>query len=276
MLKLRVITALALLPIVLGAVFGLSREPFALVAGVFFLIGGWEWSAMIERFSTGARLLWCVSLAILMVAAEVFRPPWLLNVLPLWWLLALLAVIGYPRNGGLWFRPAILVPVGWLVLLPSWMAMVQLQDHGALGLKGPWALLFVLVWVWAADTGAYFAGRAFGRHKLASRVSPGKTVEGLVGGVILALVVVVAVFASGWLGPGIVLPSLMVVALLTVLASVLGDLFESMIKRQRGIKDSGTVLPGHGGMLDRIDSVTAALPVVLAGLNWFGLPGGSL
>lgn len=275
MLKLRVLTALALLPIVLIAVFGLGREPFAVVAGIFFLIGGWEWSAMIGRFSRAGRLCWCASLALLMVLAELFQPPWLLNALPLWWLLALAAVIGYPRNAGLWFRPALLVPVGWLLLVPAWMAMVQLQDHGALGLSGPWALLFVLVWVWAADTGAYFAGRRFGRHKLAPKVSPGKTVEGLVGGVILALLVVAVVFAGGWLGPDVVLPSLMIVALLTVLASVLGDLFESMVKRQRGIKDSGTVLPGHGGMLDRIDSVTAALPIVIAGLSWFGLPGGS-
>ncbi len=275
MLKLRVLTALALLPIVLVAVFGLGREPFALVAGIFFLIGGWEWSAMIGRFSRAGRLCWCASLALLMVLAEWFQPPWLLNALPLWWLLALVAVVGYPRNAELWFRPALLVPVGWLLLVPAWMAMVQLQDHGALGLSGPWALLFVLVWVWAADTGAYFAGRQFGRHKLAPKVSPGKTVEGLVGGVILALLVVAVVFAGGWLGSDVILPSLMIVALLTVLASVLGDLFESMVKRQRGIKDSGTVLPGHGGMLDRIDSITAALPVVIAGLSWFGLPGGS-
>ena len=273
MLKLRVITALALLPVVLGAVFGLERGPFALVAGAFFLIGGWEWSAMMARFSTAARLLWCLSLALLMLGAEVFRPAWVLNTLPLWWLLALVAVLGYPRTAAHWFRPAVLVPVGWLLLVPAWMAGEELQANGALGLAGPWALLFVLVWVWAADTGAYFAGRAFGRRKLAPAVSPGKTVEGLLGGVALALVVVAAVFYTGWLDAS--LPELMVVALLTVLASVLGDLFESMAKRQRGIKDSGTVLPGHGGMLDRIDSVTAALPVALAGLNWFALPGGT-
>lgn len=274
MLKLRVITALVLLPVVLGAVFGLTRGPFALVAGVFFLIAGWEWSGMIRALSAPVRLLWCASLALLMVLAELARPSWLLDVLPFWWLLALVAVLAYPRSAALWFRPAVMVPVGWLLLVPSWMAVVVLQDRGALGLAGPWALLFVLVWVWAADTGAYFTGRAFGRRKLAPAVSPGKTWEGLLGGAVLALVVVALVYASGWLEATLV--PLMAVALLTVLASVLGDLFESMVKRQRGFKDSGTVLPGHGGMLDRIDSVTAALPVALTGLHWFALPGGSL
>ena len=156
----------------------------------------------------------------------------------------------------------------------SWGAVVQLQAAGALGLAGPYALLFILLWVWAADTGAYFAGRAMGKHKLAPLVSPGKTIEGLIGGVVLALLVVAGVFAAGLLEANLV--PLMAVALMTVLASALGDLFESMVKRQRGFKDSGTILPGHGGMLDRIDSVTAAMPIALAGFNWFGLPGGSL
>ncbi|MHA7872518.1 MAG: rod shape-determining protein RodA [Hyphococcus sp.] len=122
MLKLRVITALALLPVVLGAVFGLERGPFALVAGAFFLIGGWEWSAMMARFSTAARLLWCLSLALLMLGAETFRPAWVLNTLPLWWLLALVAVpfIGeinmgarrWIEFGGLQFQPSEAMKIG--------------------------------------------------------------------------------------------------------------------------------------------------------------------
>lgn len=229
---------------------------------------------MMGKLSMVVRIFWLILLAVAMLGAEIYRPAWLLNAIPLWWLLALILVVGYPNNARLWYRPALMALVGLLLLVPSWAAIVQLQDKGALGLAGPWSLLFILLWVWAADTGAYFAGRAFGKHKLAPLVSPGKTIEGLVGGVALALVVVAAVFASGLLQAS--LPPLMLVALLTVLASALGDLFESMVKRQRGIKDSGNILPGHGGMLDRIDSVTAALPIALAGFNWFVLPGGSL
>jgi phosphatidate cytidylyltransferase len=274
MLKLRVITALILLPIVLGAVFGLDRLPFALVAGVFFVLAGWEWAAMMGKVSAAARSAWVIGLGVVMALAEIYRPAWLLNAIPVWWLLALVLVIGYPGNARAWYRPALMALVGLLLLVPSWAAIVHLQDVGALGLAGPWALMFILLWVWAADTGAYFAGRAFGKHKLAPLVSPGKTIEGLAGGVALALAVVAGVYAAGLLEANL-LP-LMIVALLTVLASALGDLFESMVKRERGFKDSGTILPGHGGMLDRIDSVTAAMPIALAGFNWFSLPGGSL
>ena len=272
MLKLRVITALVLLPIVLGAMFGLERLPFALVAGAFFLAGGWEWSAMMKAPGLALRLLWCAGLLVLMAAAETWRPDWLLTLLPAWWLLALVMVARYPAAASAWYRAPWLWLLGYLLLVPSWAAVVQLQDTGALGLAGPWALLFVLVWVWAADTGAYFAGRAFGRHKLAPSVSPGKTIEGLVGGLLLALAV--ALLVAWWAPVAGHRGALLLVAAVTVLASVLGDLFESMVKRQAGIKDSGRMLPGHGGMLDRIDSVTAALPVALMALSVTGLPGG--
>ena len=257
MLKLRVITALVLLPIVLGAVFGLDRLPFALVAGVFFLMAGWEWAAMMGTVSAAVRSGWVIGLGVVMALAEIYRPAWLLNAIPVWWLLALVLVIGYPGNARVWYRPVLMALVGLLLLVPSWAAIVQLQDEGALGLAGPWALMFILLWVWAADTGAYFAGRGWPWLAVA-----------------LALAVVAGVYAAGLLEANL-LP-LMIVALMTVLASALGDLFESMVKRERGFKDSGTILPGHGGMLDRIDSVTAAMPIALAGFNWFSLPGGSL
>jgi len=272
MLKLRIITALVLLPIVLGALFLLERQGFALIAGVFFLAAGWEWSAMAGRPPLLVRVAWLLVLAALMVAAEYWRPLWLLTWLPLMWFGALALVLSYPNSARFWRKPWQLLVIGLFLLVPPWAAMVQLQAEGALGLPGAWALLFILLWVWAADTGAYFAGRAFGKHKLAAKVSPGKTREGLLGGVVLALVVVALVAYFGPLSGDRLL--LMCAALLTVLASALGDLFESMVKREAGVKDSGTLLPGHGGMLDRIDSITAALPVALMALSLLGLPGG--
>lgn len=272
MLRLRVITALVLLPIVLGAVFFLDRSWFAPVAGVFFVAGGWEWSAIQSR-SPVLRLAWLLGLVVLMGLVEYERPDFVLTWLPLLWLPVLTLVVVYPRRAHLWSPTPVMMLLGWWLLVTAWTAVVEIQSRGALGLTGPMALMFVLIWVWAADIGAYFAGRAWGRHKLAPSVSPGKTLEGLAGGLVLALVLVLAV---AWWVP--VVPgqrgALVAVATLTVLASALGDLFESMIKRHHGIKDSGRLLPGHGGMLDRIDSVTAALPVMMAMLAWFGLPGG--
>lgn len=272
MLKKRIATALVLLPIVVGSVFYLEREVFACVAGAFFLVAGWEWAGMMRSVTTPLRVLWCVLLLAAMVLSELYRPVWLLTWLPTWWLLALALVVAYPRAAVVWHRLPVQAVIGLLLLVPSWQAVVQIQEQGALGLAGAWALMFILLWVWAADTGAYFAGRALGRHKLAPAVSPGKTIEGLLGGVALALTVVGLVT---WLVPiSGDRYAILAVAVVTVLASVLGDLFESMVKRQAGIKDSGTILPGHGGMLDRIDSVTAALPVALAGFSWASLPGG--
>lgn len=273
MLKLRIITALVLFAIVLGALFGLERTGFAIVAAVFFLAAGWEWSGMMGRLSLPLRLLWLASLALLLFVCEYFQPGWL-HWLALWWLPALLLVLAYPKAASAWYQPLLLALVGWLLLVPSFAAVVALKAEGAFGLSGPLALLFILFWVWAADTGAYFSGRAFGKHKLAPDVSPGKTIEGLAGGVLLALLVALLVF---WLaGLDATLGKLLLMVLVTVLASALGDLFESMVKRRAGIKDSGKMLPGHGGMLDRIDSITAALPVAAALLVWLGLPGGSL
>lgn len=268
MLRYRVITALILFAIVLGALFGLERTGFALVAGVFFLAAGWEWSGMIGRLTTPLRVVWLLVLAALLVASEYVSPSWM-HWLALWWLPALAMVVTYPKTASVWYRPTLMAVFGWLLLVPSFFAVVALKSTGAFGLTGPFALLFVLLWVFAADTGAYFSGRAFGKHKLAVQVSPGKTWEGLVGGLLLALAVIGVAL---WLTPVTASAGkLIAAAVIVILSSVLGDLFESMVKRKVGIKDSGTMLPGHGGMLDRIDSVTAALPVALALIIWLDL-----
>jgi phosphatidate cytidylyltransferase len=165
-------------------------------------------------------------------------------------------VQGYPSSAVLWGSSAVRLLMGLFVLLPAWLALSWLAAQDG----GHWLVMVVILTVVCADIGAYFSGRALGRHKLAAEVSPGKTWEGFFGGVITVLVVISIVIAFSpsqrhlWL-------EWTIVEVAAVLAAVLGDLLESMVKRHRGVKDSGRILPGHGGVLDRIDSLTAALPV---------------
>jgi len=151
--------------------------------------------------------------------------------------------------------------MGLWVLLPTWVGFSVLRESGA-----AW-LLFVLLLVWGADIGAYFVGRALGRHKLAPRVSPGKTWEGVAGGLMVTALLAI-VFAS-WQSLGVAGGLMLMLATAVVtLVSVLGDLLESMLKRHRGIKDSSQLLPGHGGVLDRVDSLTAAVPLFALLSGW--------
>lgn len=263
MLRTRILTALVLLPLVIWTIFGASDwRAFAGFAALIVVAGAWEWTNLMGWRSSLARLAY----VLLLVGGlwMVWQPPvmawrsYLYLTSAFWWLVALRMVVGYPANAVLWARTAILAPVGLILLLPAWMGLADLQR------QSPWWLMYVFLLVWGADTGAYFAGRAFGKHKLAPEVSPGKTLEGLAGGIVLTGAVMVSVGIYRHL-TGERLLAFIALSLLTVMASVLGDLFESMAKRQRGIKDSGIIFPGHGGALDRIDSLTAAAPVFMAG-----------
>lgn len=265
----RVVTALLLVPVVVWCVF-FAPDPsaFASFAGAIIIVGGWEWTRMMGWQSVWARAAYVLLLAILVVTARLPQlqelPPTLYVLSVGFWLLALRLVAGYPGNTALWARPVLLAPVGVVLLVPAWLGLTSL--HAA----SPWWLMFLFLLVWGADTGAYFTGRALGRHKLAPAVSPGKTIEGMLGGLLLALLIAVGVALYVDLS-GLRLFAFLGLAALTVLASVLGDLFESMVKRHAGMKDSGTIFPGHGGAMDRIDSLTAAAPVFA--LGWW-LAGG--
>lgn len=265
MIKQRILTALVLAVVVLGAVFLLPLNLFALGAGAVVVIGAREWGNL-AALSDVAQWLYALLVAavlLLLYQAPIDRiQPWVLSGALLFWLWASWLILRYPRGRGFHGRYQRLL-IGLAVLVPAWLALVGLKALPA----GPLALLMLLVLVWGADTGAFFAGKRYGRRKMIPTVSPGKTVEGLLGG--LATCVVVGVLA----GFGLELPPLQLVylvalSLLTCLAAVFGDLFESLFKRERGIKDSGALLPGHGGILDRIDSLTAAAPVFLLGLYW--------
>jgi phosphatidate cytidylyltransferase len=180
------------------------------------------------------------------------------------WVYALVRISRFAQHPEQGEGRAALLIYGVLALAPCWAALVLLHNSDP---SGPGIVLFLLVLVSAADTGAYFAGHRFGRRKLAPNVSPGKTVEGVWGG--LGAAALAALLGALVLRiQGLQLLPFLLLCLITVLASVLGDLFESMMKRQHGVKDSGQLLPGHGGLLDRIDSLTAAAPVFGLGMIW--------
>ncbi|HHW4682254.1 MAG TPA: phosphatidate cytidylyltransferase, partial [Xylella sp.] len=182
---------------------------------------------------------------------------------------------GFCANHERHFAKMLKLTTGTLAVIPAWCALVLLHSgdkHGSEfqeGIHGHMWLLTAQATVWAADSGAYFAGRLLGKHKLAPRISPNKTLEGGFGGMVAGLATASAFgLLNGVSTPQ--LPALLLVALVTILASVIGDLFESLLKRHAGVKDSGSMIPGHGGVLDRIDSTLAALPVFALGKDIFG------
>lgn len=264
MLKQRVITALILLPVVIWCVFFAPNVwAFRIFAAAIVGVAAWEWTAMMGWKVLPLRAGYALAV-LAALAALAFLPllpavhKLIYAVAVLFWLFAHRMVRAYPENTESWSAPALLLPLGFVLLVPAWLGLTSLHALSA------WWLMYLLILVWGADTGAYFAGRAFGKNKLAPSVSPGKTMEGFFGGLLLTMAIAVAVaFYRDLAGQRFF--AFMGLSLLTVLASVLGDLFESMVKRHAGIKDSGTIFPGHGGALDRIDSLTAAAPVFALG-----------
>lgn len=274
MLRLRVLTALILVPLVIWGVIALPPPWLAIVLGGVLAIGAWEWGPLAGLHSLPGRGVYVLFILILMVIADIAMAAanWVLAMIltlaVLWWLLAWRLIRVYPaiseRARGRLRRLLTGIPV----LVAPWVALVAL---GEIPGSGRSYLLFLILLMWVADSGAYFAGRRWGRRKLAPRVSPGKTWEGvggaLLGTVLIALIVGGVVFgmSAAYLG------SFVVLCLVTVVFSILGDLFESLFKRMAGVKDSGRLLPGHGGMLDRLDSLTGAAPVFMLGLILMGV-----
>jgi phosphatidate cytidylyltransferase len=263
MLRLRVITAVVLIAVLLAALMLLSPVWFDLVVLLVVAAGGWEWSAL-----AGVRLaplrIGFVSLLVLScgllptLAATGMQILLLLAVI--WWPLAFFCLVRQPHPVWVLNHAGALLAAGWLVLVPAWLALHVLQ-------RLPGDRLFNVLWciavVAAADIGAYFAGKTFGRRKLAPLVSPNKTWEGLVGGVVAtwAVMLLGARLQPGQFLDDSNLPIMTLATLLLAGYSVVGDLFESLLKRRQNLKDSGNLLPGHGGVMDRLDSLTAVLPL---------------
>lgn len=272
MLIQRLLAAIVLIPLVIICLFFLPLTAFVAVMVVIFALSAWEWTQFLRLTSRNNKVSFTCILTILAVAIYylstitdqilIFKS--VLYISLIWWIVALLLVISYPKTTTLWQNNVIKSLFACCTLIPFFIGMIQLRQihysydtyHGAF-----W-LLYVLILVWATDSGAYFAGRALGKHKLAPKVSPGKTLEGLIGGVSLSLIITVIVYASNYFA--VSFSHLVISSIVAILVSVLGDLTESMFKREANIKDSGHLIPGHGGILDRIDSLTAAIPVFAA------------
>lgn len=268
MLKTRVITALILTAALLAAIFGLPPYAWAAVTAGVAVLAGWEFARLAGLGSAGSVLYGagvlagCVGLGFLLPQSVVISWPdaerarlfgifgiaaafWL-TVVPLW------------LRGRWSMRSKLLsVPVGAILLLPTWLAMVQIRT------LDPWLLVACIALVSFADIAAYFSGRRFGKRKLAPLISPGKTWEGACGAVAVVTVYGLAVaLATGWAASPARIGFLVLFLPLLTFISIAGDLFESLLKRQSGFKDSSNLLPGHGGVLDRIDSLTSALPLL--------------
>jgi phosphatidate cytidylyltransferase len=264
-LKQRIITALVLVAVLLVVMLVLPPIATVWLVTVLVLVGAWEWAAFVGAGGNGARAIFTIGIALALVACLYFYTrsavfvPVVMTIAMAWWIVAFLWVCLAPAR----VHPVAAALAGVFSLVPCWLALVYVTFTTG---STHW-VLFTLALVWAADTGAFFAGRWLGRVPLAPRVSPKKTWEGVIGGVITSGLV--AWIGATWLHEYLAVREVwpFVATCVAVAAlSIVGDLTESLLKRAVGLKDSGSVFPGHGGMLDRIDSVTAAAPALVFAL----------
>ncbi len=274
-LKRRLLTAAVLIPTVIWCVLSLPTEIIAALFALIVLAGAWEWSRLIPLFSLWTRTIYVVLMLPVLwwfwrvgLGPETETAKTVLLVACGWWIFALAWVFN-PDTGS---RTGPLIGLGkglagMLTLIPAWLSLWVL--HGSVP-HGPLLVLCLFAVVWAADSAAFVAGSRWGRRRLAGKVSPSKTWAGVIGGLAAG---VIGGLLAGWLmgWSGMQLIQFGCICLVAVLFSVVGDLTESLLKRHRGLKDSGHLLPGHGGILDRIDSLTAAAPVFLLGVLWTDL-----
>jgi phosphatidate cytidylyltransferase len=268
MLRIRVLTATALGAALLFSLFALPTSWTVVVLAAIFTMAAWEWAGLGALRAPASKIAYAAAMAALLAAAWLWsaEPPHLLILLKgacVWWIIALMWLCVAPGV----HRPALALVCGVPVLVPAFVALARVLVAARGFARGPEMVLWMLLLVFAADIGAYFAGRTWGRHKLAPRVSPGKSWEGAVGG--FAAVALVAL--AGCLHFGLPVAAGVLFGCAVGISSVIGDLTESMFKRGAGLKDSGSLLPGHGGLLDRIDSVTAAAPLYALGLFGSGV-----
>lgn len=264
----RVLTALVLIPMMAAAVLYLPTPALAVFLGLITMFAAYEFSDLGGIGRRAGRWTYAVGVVLLLAALWPLLPHyylrWAIVVLAVWWCgIAAYVMLRQPQVSELVGRNFLLLLGAASWLAGCWAALLLLHR---LQTSGPPLVMSLLVMIWVADSGAYFVGRRFGRRKLAPLVSPGKTVEGFVGAMVGAMLCAVLIDRLD-LVPSASLGEWLALCLLTTLVSVAGDLWESLLKRRRGVKDSGTLLPGHGGVLDRVDSLLAAAPVYTVGVT---------
>lgn len=262
MFKHRVITAIILVPLILAMIWFLPMPWFAILMGAVVAWAGWEWSGLLGIERLGIRILYFIAVIVMLGVSYYLPLRLVLIITSLVWLWVFAAIVCYQKNlSPLGFQyPIVKAITGVLVLVSCWLSINVLRED----IGGPIWLLFGLFMIWMMDTGCYFSGKLWGKRPLLTRVSPNKTWEGFWGGLVITLLLsmIICLIVQVPFHRFLMITSL---SLVTVLFAVIGDLFESMLKRQVGVKDSGIGLPGHGGILDRIDSVLAALPIFTLG-----------
>lgn len=265
MLKQRIITAAILIPVTVLLVIYLPPFYFALITALVTFAAAWEWSALMQLPRTSQRVAYLALMYIFGYGVLFIPVIYLLSLAFVWWIVAALLVVSYPQGQHYWRHPIVRGVMGILVLIPCWGAINFIRNQH----EGLIILFYLFGLIWGADIAAYFAGKKWGKNKMLPAVSPGKSWQGFIAALIYG--VLYAVLFAWYADMSLrVLPWAILLSLVTVCFSVTGDLTESMIKRLVGVKDSGTILPGHGGLLDRIDSLTAAAPTFALGALLIG------
>jgi len=302
MLVQRILTAMVLATLVILAIFQLPSIYFSLFLALITLGGAWEWLSLTGVEKTSTRILFLFALILPMLGvtywtlflellSEALEWPelkdysdaleWLVIPPVLFWLLSMILIRhSAPQLLVMEFKPRTQALIGWMVLLAAWMFLGKLRSY-----YGSFMVLYFLILIWLADISAYFVGNKWGKDKLAPEISPGKTLQGMYGALASAVVSSVGFYFCGklvaedtgapqdeslWFLDELVSVDIAFLSILTVLLSIYGDLFFSLVKRRKGVKDSGKLLPGHGGILDRVDSIIAAAPFFYAGILLIG------
>ena len=274
MLKQRIITALILGSLIVFAIFKLPPQVMVIIFAIITLVGAWEWSVLVGADTVMKKVMYLLMIGACILIIEIFATSFhknmILFIASLWWAAVVIMLAFYRAE---WLSSSVLHRLlkysGFIVLVPAWLALVMLHE------RSPELLMFLLSIIWMADIAAYFTGKRFGKNKLAPKLSPGKSREGVVGAFISTIALALiglqlfTINKQEWA---------YFIALCAIIAmiSVVGDLYESLLKRKAGVKDSGNILPGHGGVLDRIDSVTAAAPGFVFGLSLVCVECGSI